>query len=309
MSPGAIEPAAVVDRDALTKRAIPLMVLSNGSESSRTAAPKLPEQYIEPKKSAEQRFAVTGNAVITGGTGTLGMSASRALLEHGLSGLMVFDIKISPEARKRIELLKANFPSAKIETFEVDVTDDAAVAVAVENTVKVLGSVNTLFCFAGVVGCVDAMEMTASQWRRVLDINLTGAFVCAQACARHMKETGGSITFIASISAHRVNFPQPQCAYNVSKAGLITLKNCLAAEWAQYGIRTNTISPGYMDTVLNAGDDASLKQARDTWAVRNPSGRMGVPSELTGVVVLLASAASTYINGADLVVDGGQIVF
>jgi len=81
----------------------------------------------------------------------------------------------------------------------------------------------------------------------------------------------------------------------------------LAAEWARYGIRTNSISPGYMDTILNEG--AGIAEARQIWADRNPLGRMGVPSELTGAIVLLSSNAGSYINGADIVVDGGAIVF
>lgn len=118
---------------------------------------------------------------------------------------------------------------------------------------------------------------------------------------------GGTIVFIASISAHRTNFPQPQAAYNASKAALLSLKTSLAAEWARYGIRVNTISPGYMDTVLNEGD--GLEEARRTWTGRNPMGRMGKPEELTGPVVMLCSGAGSYITGADLVVDGGQICF
>lgn len=95
-----------------------------------------------------------------------------------------------------------------------------------------------------------------------------------------------------------MNYPQPQVAYNVSKAALLTLKNGLAAEWARYGIRTNTISPGYADTILNEGE--GIRECREIWAARNPTGRMGAPSELTGAVVLLASNAGTYINGKSL---------
>ena len=110
----------------------------------------------------------------------------------------------------------------------------------------------------------------------------------------------GAILFVASISAHSTNYPQPQAAYNASKAALISLKSSLAAEWARYGIRVNTISPGYMDTILNEGD--GLEEARRTWLERNPTGRMGNPEELAGPVVLLCSEAGSYITGADLIV-------
>ena len=173
----------------------------------------------------------------------------------------------------------------------------------------VLGSVDILLCCAGIVCCVHALDTPIVLWRKVLDTNTTGTFIRAQAAAKQMVKqgTGGAITLIASIGGHTVLYPQPQAAYNVSKAALLMLKNCLAAEWATYGIRTNTISPGYMDTILNAGE--GLAHARQIWTERNPSGRMGLPSELTGAIVLLASDAGTYINGADIVVAGGGLVF
>ena len=155
------------------------------------------------------------------------------------------------------------------------------------------------------------MEMEDSIWRKTLDVNTTGAFLTAQAAAKQMaaQRTGGcSITLIASISAHRVNYPQSQAAYNVSKAAIVALKSSLAAEWAVHGIRVNSISPGYMDTILNAGD-GNIKDARESWGNRNPMGRMGSVGELDGVCVLLASRAGTYINGADFVVDGGACCF
>lgn len=221
---------------------------------------------------------------------------------------MIFDVNPA-QAKSKISELEAEFPAAKIGTKKVDITDDVAVGVAVVETAEILGSVDILLCFAGVVGCTHAIDMTAAEWRRTLEINTTGSFLCAQAVAKEMikQGTGGRIVFTASISAHRVNFPQPQVAYNVSKSALLTLKNCLAAEWARYGIRVNSISPGYMDTILNEGD--GLADGRAIWNGRNPMGRMGIPQELTGVVVLLSSSAGGYINGADFVVDGGQILF
>ncbi|KJK62613.1 Enoyl-Acyl carrier protein reductase [Aspergillus parasiticus SU-1] len=300
-------PKDISSRDELTKRAVPSMVLSDGSPSSMTPPPATNTES-DPTTAAQKRFTVQGNAVVTGGAGTLGLQSCNALLEHGLNGLMIMDMDPTI-SQKEIEELRVKYPKAKIATLKVDVTDEVAVESAFVETTKVLGSVDALLCFVGVVGCVNSLEMPIPQWRKIMDINTTGSFICAQAAAKRMvaQGTGGSITFVASISGHRVNFPQPQAAYNVSKAAILMLKSCLAAEWARYGIRTNSVSPGYMDTILNAGD--GIAEHRRIWAERNPSGRMGSPSELTGAIVLLASSASTYMNGADIVVDGGQILF
>ena len=114
----------------------------------------------------------------------------------------------------------------------------------------------------------------------------------------------GSIILISSISAHHVNFPQPQAAYNVSKAGLSHLAHCLAAEWATYGIRVNSISPGYLDTALNVGEH--LDQAKKMWYARMPMGRMGRTDEIAGTVILLSSPAGSYFTGSDIIIDGKQ---
>ena len=298
--------AELSERAALVARTVPCMVFSDGSASSLTAPPT---SQIEQDAAvgAKKRFTVRGNAVVTGGSGALGLQACNALLEHGLEGLSIFDI--DPAASQaQIAKMQAKFPNAKIVVHKVDVTNEEMVAKAMEETAQSLGSVDVLVCFVGVVGCVESLEMPIAQWRKILDINTTGSFICAQAAARHMVKQGkgGSITFVASISAHRVNFPQPQAAYNVSKSALLMLKSCLGAEWARYGIRTNSVSPGYMDTILNEGD--GIAEHRRIWAERNPTGRMGSPSELTGTIVLLASDAGSYINGSDIVVDGGGIV-
>ena len=233
---------------------------------------------------------------------------SRALLEHGLTGLALFDLDPS-HASSAISTLQADFPSSQIVPIQVDVTNSEQLKAAVELTARTIGTVNILCCFAGVVGCAHAVDITPEGWKRTLEINTTGSFLSAQAVAKQMiaAGTGGSIVFTASISGHRTNYPQPQAAYNASKAALLSLKASLASEWAVHGIRVNSISPGYMDTILNEGD--GLEEARRTWAERNPTGRMGAPEELTGPVVMLCSAAGSYITGADLVVDGGQICF
>ncbi len=248
------------------------------------------------------------SSIVTGGAGTLALANARALLEHGLAGLALFDLDPS-HAQAEIDSLRKDFPDAPILTLKVNVTNAEQLQNAVVLVARKLGSVDIMCCFAGVVGCTHAVDMTPEEWKRTLDINTTGTFLSAQAAARQMMKakTGGSIVLTASISAHHTNYPQPQAAYNASKASLISLKSSLAAEWAVHGIRVNSISPGYMDTILNAGD--GIGEARRTWAARNPMGRMGVPEELTGIVVLLCSAAGSYMNGGDFVVDGGQTCF
>ena len=120
---------------------------------------------------------------MTGGTGTLALVNARALLEHGLRGLALLDLDPSASGAE-VEALRREFPDASVLTRRVDVTDAADVQGAVGAVVQELGSVDVLICFAGVVGCRHATAMAAEEWRRTLDVNATGAFLCAQAVAR-----------------------------------------------------------------------------------------------------------------------------
>ncbi|KAL5115835.1 hypothetical protein ACEQ8H_006237 [Pleosporales sp. CAS-2024a] len=302
--------AATTDRAALVNRQLPEMVLSTANNP--LTAPQPPPDHLTTAQRVGYRFQVTGNAIITGGTGTLALEAAKALLEHGASGIALWDVNAEEEeggALDSVSALHAQFPSRRITTQVVDVRDAGQIARALERSVDVLGRISMLCCFAGVVGCTHALDMAADEWHRTLDINLTGAFLCAQAVARQLcaQATAGSIVLTASISAHHTNFPQPQCAYNASKTALVSLAKSLAAEWSRHGIRVNCLSPGYMDTILNEGE--GLTRARDCWNARNPMGRMGHPWELTGPLITLVSNAGRYINGTDIIVDGGAMVF
>ncbi|PYH93611.1 oxidoreductase [Aspergillus ellipticus CBS 707.79] len=256
--------------------------------------------------NAKQRFSVTGNALFTGGAGTLALASARALLEHGLKGLALFDLPPALEkGTEQITALQNDFPTAKITTVPCNVTNEEEVQYAVQTAVDRLGNLKIICCFAGIVNVVPSADMAIDAWRKMQDVNTTGSWLIAQAVGRHMisHKTGGKIIFVASISGHRVNYPQPRIAYNVSKAAVLHMKSCLAAEWRQYGIHVNSISPGYMDTVLNEGDH--LIGHRGVWADRNPMRRMGSPQELTGPLVLLCSdIGGSYMNGIDIVVDG-----
>ncbi|KAL7765975.1 hypothetical protein ACKLNR_003891 [Fusarium oxysporum f. sp. zingiberi] len=298
------DPAA---REDLTKRQLPSMTLANGIESLPSAAQS---RTASTSDDSSTRFQVSGVAVVTGGLGTIALTVVRALLQHGVTGLMLLDLDVTSEsAISKVDDLRKDFPERKIEAASVDVTDEEAVGQVMASTVEKLGGLDYLLCFAGIVNCTHALELSPKVFRKLLDVNTTGSFICAQAAAKEMVKanTGGRIVFIASISAHRVNYPQPQVAYNTSKGALLMLKSSLAAEWARYGITVNSISPGYMDTILNEGE--GLADARRSWGERNPSGRMGMPEELSGMVVLLCSKAGSYINGSDMVVDGGGIIF
>ena len=150
---------------------------------------------------------------------------------------------------------------------------------------------------------IKAEDYNEAMFRRLIDINVTGSFLMAQACGRHMikAETGGSMVFIASMSGSVVNFPQEQCCYNASKAAVIQLGKSLAAEWAPHKIRVNCISPGYMDTELNRVP--ALDGQKKIWTSRTPQGRLGDIDELNGLAVYLASGASSFVTGANFVID------
>ncbi|KAK5996941.1 Sorbose reductase SOU1 [Cladobotryum mycophilum] len=294
------------ERSELAKRILPQMTLAQGDHGNTDTSKTNP--YRAPRDSAAGRFALSGHAVITGGTGSIGLVVARAMLQHGIRGLMIIDLHPT-DSVDLINELREDFPAALILSYHADVTDDVRVGLAVNRAVEMFGSVEMLVCFAGVVGAAHALDMPVREWRQILNVNTTGAFICAQAVARHMvaQGKGGRIIMTASLSAHRVGFPQPQAAYNTSKAALLMLKSSLAAEWARYGITVNSISPGYIDTILNEGE--GLAAGRKVWAERNPMGRMGLPEEIAGVVVMLCSRAGSYMNGADIIVDGGSAVF
>ncbi|ROV94813.1 hypothetical protein VPNG_09300 [Cytospora leucostoma] len=292
------------DRSQLQSRVIPSISLGDGQPGSLSGPPP-PLTQKEPQARALERFSITGNVIVTGGTGDIGLTVSRGLLEHGASGLVLFDLDEAKGAAVA-EGLARDFPGSSVGFEKVNVTDAARVGEAVRETARKLGSVDVMVCLAGVVGCDHALDLSPEQFRLVIDINLTGSFLCAQAAAREMvkQKTRGSIIMTSSVSGHRPNWPQPQVHYNVSKAGVLAMKDSLAAEWGVHGVRVNTISPGYVNTILNEG--SMLDWHKTQWYHRQPTGRMAEPEELVGAVVLLASRASTYLTGEDIRVDGGQ---
>lgn len=140
-------------------------------------------------------------------------------------------------------------------------------------------------------------------FERLIDINLNGCFYIAQAVGKEMIKAGngGSMVFIASMSGSIVNYPQEQSCYNASKAGVIHLARSLAAEWAQFGIRVNCISPGYMDTALNKVP--ALDAQKKIWKDLTPQNRLGNVDELNNLAVFLASPGSSFMTGNNCIID------
>ena len=232
------------------------------------------------------------------------------MLEHGISMIALLDMDADEGPKAQAEL-SAAFPSGAHEIiFEAAALTNAETHNrAVARIAAGVGRVDVLVAFAAIVRPVRAADYTPEHFRKILDVNTTGTFLAAQAVGREMiaRGTGGSIIMCASISGNMVNFPQLHVAYGTSKAAVQHMARCLAGEWAGHGIRVNSLSPGYMDTRLNAPDE--LDWMRKVWLERTPMGRMGRPEEVVGPVMLLASEAGSFMTGADLRMDGGYSVF
>ncbi|KAI4285245.1 MAG: hypothetical protein L6R38_000782 [Xanthoria sp. 2 TBL-2021] len=227
---------------------------------------------------------------------------AQALAEAGAEAIALLDIKqdLGEEAASRLSS-DAKIP---VKFYRADVRDADANNATIEKVVSELGSVDILINSAGIVNSnIKAEDYDPEMFRRLMDINLTGSFLVSQACGRHMIKArqGGSIIFISSIAGDRVLHPQQQCAYNTSKAAVVQLANSMAAEWAQHGIRVNTISPGYMDTQLN--EEAMLQQQMNFWRTMTPMGRLGKPDELNGLAVFLSSDAARFVTGSNVFCD------
>jgi NAD(P)-dependent dehydrogenase (short-subunit alcohol dehydrogenase family) len=180
---------------------------------------------------------------------------------------------------------------------------DAAVTAAVERW----GKIDVLVNCAGIDHDCPFLEFPGEAWEQVLGVNLTGAFLMAQRCARVMAETGGgAIVHVSSIDAHGAD--GNQVAYNASKAGMLGLNRTMALELARHGIRSNTVSPGYTATPLTrqyVGE--RMYEYMTTEFERVPQRRMSTPEEIAAAILFLASDDASAITGTDLVVDGGTI--
>ncbi|WP_230399438.1 SDR family oxidoreductase [Novisyntrophococcus fermenticellae] len=254
-----------------------------------------------------ERMRLDGKRIfVTGGARGIGKSVAAAFAEAG-ADLAIVDVDID-EARETAKEV-SDKTGRKVIAVKTDVTDPEQVEAMVETVVSELGGLEAAFCNAGICINEPAEEMTFEHWKRVIDINLTGVYLTAVAAGKYMMaHGGGSIINTASMSGHIVNVPQPQCAYNASKAGVIMLTKSLAVEWAKKGVRVNCISPGYMGTEL-INNAPSLAPLIEQWNAMAPMGRLGKPEELQSICVYLAGDTSSFTTGSDIVVDGAFTCF
>lgn len=178
----------------------------------------------------------------------------------------------------------------------------------VEDIAAKHGRMDGLIAAAGIQQETPALEYTAKDSDTMMSINVTGCFMTCQAVARQMVkyENGGSIVMIASMSATVANRGLICPAYNASKAAVVQLGRNLASEWGQYGIRVNTISPGYIVTAMVEALFEKYPERRETWPTQNMLGRLSKPEEYRGAAAFLISDASSFMTGADLRMDGGH---
>lgn len=256
-----------------------------------------------------ERFRLDGCvALVTGGGRGIGRAFAHALGEAGAA--VAVDDKVGESAEGVAHELSQKGIDAIAIMADVSLPDQ--VERMVGEVIKKWGKLTIGVNNAGVSNWTAAEEVSLENWNDMNDTNLKGVFLCAQAEGKLMISAGyGKIINTASMSGSIVNTPQKQVVYNTTKAAVVHLTRSLAAEWAVHGIRVNSISPGYTQTpmVLDLMSTPSGQETGRQWMERTPLGCMADVTDLQGAVVYLASKASDFMTGHDMVIDGGYCVW
>src|SRR6202047_702607 len=235
-------------------------------------------------------------AIVTGGARGIGLETAKALKENG-ARIVIVDIN-AEAGEKAAKGLDADFVRR-------DLTRSDEVSRLATEVRSKHGRIDIAFNNAGIAINAPSEECSDEDWHKVININLHAVFYCCREFGKVMLEQGkGSIINTASMSGIISNTPQPQSAYNASKAGVILLTKSLAGEWAKRGVRVNSISPGYVATEITKLG-TSITEWHQKWLELTPMGRLGEVSEVASAVLYLASDASSYFTGSNLVMDGG----
>ncbi|MGI6546027.1 MAG: SDR family oxidoreductase [Fastidiosipilaceae bacterium] len=259
------------------------------------------------------KFSLKGKkGMVTGGGGGIGRNTAAAWAEAGADVALV-DI---PAAKDRLIETAAELSKrygVKVVPLFCDVSNKEEVDALKENLIKELGTLDIAHINAGVCLGGDDIDVPYDVWQKTIDINLTGAYLTAQISHQIMREHGhgGSIIMTSSLSGYNANFlaggPTPVAAYGTTKAAVSQYARYLAAGLAKYGIRVNTISPGYVWSGIHEG--VMPKEGHDMLLEVVPMSRFGRTDELQGVMLFLASEASSYVTGINIPVDGGYSIY
>lgn len=257
-------------------------------------------------------FSLSGKtALVTGGSRGIGLAVANGLAEHGADVAIVARTKEQLEAASRqiqadTGLRKAQSSRKKVWTFPFDLKNIKAIEALFENIVSETKGIDILVNCAGTTVRGPSEDVDLKTWNRVIEVNLTAAFVISQAFCRHRKQVAkaGRIINIGSLTCHGAR--PTTAAYASSKGGLLMLTKTLAVEWAKYNINVNAIGPGYIATDLT--EPLRSDEDFNEWVLsKTPLGRWGQPEDLVGTAVLLASKAGDFITGQIIYVDGGWL--
>jgi len=242
-------------------------------------------------------------AVITGGNGGIGLGMGRGLAEAGAA--VVVAARNREKSGRAVDELRGL--GAEAEAIEVDVADEGSVNALVKATIERFGRLDILVNNAGMNIRKPVENLALAEWRQVIDVNLTSAFLASRACYPVMKkQRGGKIINIGSMmSIFGASFAP---AYAASKGGMVQLTKAMAAGWAADNIQVNAVLPGWIDTELTQRARQQIEGLHESVLRRTPTKRWGVEQDMAGVAVFLASSASDFVTGAAITVDGGYSI-
>jgi sorbose reductase len=245
-------------------------------------------------------FALHGkNALVTGASSGIGKQVALAYAEAGAA------VAIAARHQEPLDELAAEIVDGGGTAIPItcDVTRPELVDAMLSRVDDEWGGIDIAVCNAGIINFEGLLDMRLEEFQRIQDTNVNGVFLTAQAAAKAMvaRQRAGSIITTASMSGHIVNTPQQVGHYCASKAAVIHLTKAMAVEFAPHNIRVNSVSPGYILTELVE----PYAEYHAAWEPKIPLGRLGQPEELVGIYLYLASDASSYMTGSDIVIDGG----
>ncbi|GAA5860829.1 hypothetical protein JCM8547_003862 [Rhodosporidiobolus lusitaniae] len=243
--------------------------------------------------------------VVTGGNRGLGFGISEALLQANASVAIIYNSATDAE---EVASKLASKWSQTVKAYQCNVGDAERVKVVFEQIEQEMGQIHNVVANSGISVVKSALDLTADDFHKVLDVNVLGAFNVSQAAARLWipRKHQGSIVVVSSMSDSIVNAPLTQVFYNTSKGAVSNMTRCLASEWAPYNIRVNNLNPGFIKTAQTSGMPQDL---RDQQCREVPLGRFSEVWEQAGQVVFLLSKYASYQTGASHYVDGGYLVW